>query len=120
MVHTLSSMSKGSSSVPKSIDKACPRDASWSPAAVSRDKYAAVSVTDDQVRGIFNRYDVNKDGRLSKQELKDAFACLGSRMPGVRALLARKHADVDRDGYINQSEFEKLVEYTLKRGYLFK
>ncbi|XVF39947.1 hypothetical protein PTKIN_Ptkin01aG0073600 [Pterospermum kingtungense] len=112
-------MSKVSSSVPKSIDKGCPRDASWTPAAV-RDKHVAVSVTEEQVRGIFDRYDANKDGRLTKEEVKDAFACLGSRMPRVRALLARKHADDNRDGYINGAEVEKLVKYTLERGYLFK
>ncbi|XVF36264.1 hypothetical protein REPUB_Repub19eG0043100 [Reevesia pubescens] len=114
-------MSKGTS-VPKSVDKACQRAAPW-PAALSTDKvkkHAEVLATEDQVRGIFNRYDANKDGLLDKKELKDAFACLGSRMPGVRAFLALQHADVNRDGYISQTEFEKLVKYTLKRGYLFK
>ncbi|XP_021285104.1 probable calcium-binding protein CML15 [Herrania umbratica] len=122
MVHFLSSVpsnesSKGAS-VPKSIDKACPR-APWQP--VSSDiKGAAVVVSEDQVRGIFNRFDANKDGRLSKQELKDAFASLGSRMPGVRAWLALQHADANGDGYISEAEFDKLVKYTLKRGYIFK
>ncbi|KAK6278232.1 hypothetical protein POUND7_018555 [Theobroma cacao] len=112
------SMTSKDASVPKSIDKSCPR-APWQP--VSTDiKRVGVVVTEDQVRGIFNRFDANKDGRLSKQELKDAFASLGSRMPGFRAWLALQHADANGDGYISEDEFEKLVKYTLKRGYIFK
>ncbi|XP_022766477.1 probable calcium-binding protein CML15 [Durio zibethinus] len=113
--------SKGAcDSVPMSIDKACQRTGPWSPAVSTGIKRAAVPITEDQVRGIFNRYDANKDGLLSKQELKNAFACLGSRMPGLRALLALQHADVNGDGYISEAEFDKLVKYTLKRGYKFK
>ncbi|XVF64041.1 hypothetical protein PTKIN_Ptkin09bG0135400 [Pterospermum kingtungense] len=86
----------------------------------STEKRAAVAITEDQVRGIFHRYDANKDGLLSRQELKDAFAALGSRMPGLRAFLALQHADANGDGYISEAEFEKLVKYTLKRGYKLK
>ncbi|GMJ02628.1 hypothetical protein HRI_003932000 [Hibiscus trionum] len=96
-------------SVPKCIDKSCQR--------VIWRKRASVPITEDQVRGIFLRYDTNKDGLLSKEELKNAFASLGSRMPGVRAWLALQHADVNGDGFINEAEFDKLVKYTLKRGY---
>ncbi|XWS25626.1 hypothetical protein CRYUN_Cryun27aG0084000 [Craigia yunnanensis] len=120
MIHILSSIisnqNNTDTSVPKSVDKACKRTP-W----VSREtKRAAVTITEDQVRGIFNRYDTNKDGRLSKQELKNAFASLGSRMPGVRTFLALQHADTNGDGYISAAEFEKLVDYTLKRGYKIK
>ncbi|XWS25627.1 hypothetical protein CRYUN_Cryun27aG0084100 [Craigia yunnanensis] len=86
----------------------------------STDKRGEVPVTEEQVRGIFIRYDTNEDGRLSKQELKEAFASLGSRIPGVRVFLALQHADTNGDGYITATEFEKLVDYTLKRGYKFK
>ncbi|KAE8729183.1 putative Calcium-binding EF-hand family protein [Hibiscus syriacus] len=98
---------------PKSVDKACPR-------AVRTDKHAGVAANEDLVKGVFNRYDTNKDGFLRKQELKKAFASLGSRMPRVRASLALRHADVNGDGYIGQAELDKLVKYTLKRGYKFK
>ncbi|MBA0849491.1 hypothetical protein Goshw_016672 [Gossypium schwendimanii] len=99
--------------VPKGIDKACPR-ATW---PATGKKRASVPITEEQVRGIFHRYDTNRDGLLSKQELKNAFSSLGSRMPGVRAWLALQHADVNGDGYISEAEFDKLVKYTLKRGY---
>lgn len=101
--------------VPKDIDKDCPR-ATWP--AIEK-KRASVPITEEQVRGIFYRYDTNRDGLLSKQELKNAFASLGSLMPGVRAWLALQHADVNGDGYINEAEFDKLVKYTLKGGYKF-
>ncbi|XWS21181.1 hypothetical protein CRYUN_Cryun30bG0033400 [Craigia yunnanensis] len=124
MIHIFSSMTSNENSkvtsVPKSIDKACQRTAPWAPGVSTEIKRAAVPITEDQVRGIFYRYDADKDGRLSKQELKDAFASLGSRMPGLRALLALQHADTNGDGYITEAEFEKLVKYTMKRGYKFK
>ncbi|KAE8731338.1 putative Calcium-binding EF-hand family protein [Hibiscus syriacus] len=97
------------SSVPKCVDKYCQRS-TWP-------KHASVPITEAQVRGIFIRYDTNKDGLLSKDELKKAFACLGSRLPGVRAWLALQHADANGDGFINEAEFDKLVKYTLTRGY---
>ncbi|GMJ15379.1 hypothetical protein HRI_005207100 [Hibiscus trionum] len=97
----------------KSVDKACPR-------AVRNNKHTGMAATEDQVKGTFNRYDTIKDGFLRKQELKHAFASLGSRMPRVRASLALHHADVNGDGCIDQTEFNKLVAYTLKRGYKFK
>ncbi|KAE8653974.1 putative Calcium-binding EF-hand family protein [Hibiscus syriacus] len=99
----------GDASVPKCIDKYCQRS-TWP-------KRASVRITEDQLRGIFIRCDTNKDGLLSKEELREAFACLGSRMPGVRAWLALQHADVNGDGFINEAEFDKLVKYTLKSGY---
>ncbi|XVE94878.1 hypothetical protein REPUB_Repub02eG0047900 [Reevesia pubescens] len=108
---------KSAASVPKCIAKDCPR--AWPP-AVNEKNLLAVPVTEDLVRGAFNRYDANKDGLLSEKELKNAFASLGSRMPGVRAWLALKHADVNGDGYISQAEFDKLVKYTMKRGYKLK
>ncbi|XVE70062.1 hypothetical protein DITRI_Ditri10aG0041600 [Diplodiscus trichospermus] len=106
--------SEDATSVPKCRDKGCRIS------TIDIPKRAAVTVTEEQVRGIFNRYDADKDGRLNKQELKEAFASLGSRAPGLRASLALHHADTNGDGYISEAEFEKLVKYTLKRGYKFK
>ena len=124
MIHIFSSMASNQNSkvisVPKSIDKACQRSATWAPGVSTGIKRVAVLITEDQVRGIFNRYDADKDGRLSKQELKDAFASMGSRWPGVRTFLALQHADTNGDGYITEAEFGKLVKYTLKRGYKFE
>ncbi|TYJ49299.1 hypothetical protein E1A91_A01G124900v1 [Gossypium mustelinum] len=112
MMHNFSSITSTQNSnldegafVPKGIDKACPR--------ATGEKRASVRITEEQVRGIFHRYDTNRDGLLSKQELKNAFSSLGSPMPGVRAWLALQHADVNGDGYINEAEFDKLVKYTM-------
>ncbi|MBA0759643.1 hypothetical protein Gotri_022497 [Gossypium trilobum] len=114
MMHIFSSITSTQNSnlddgafVPKGIDKACPR-ATW---PATGKKRASVPITEEQVRGIFHRYDTNRDGLLSKQELKNAFSSLGSRMPGVRAWLALQHADVNGDGYINEAEFDKLVVF---------
>lgn len=105
--------SNSSSTDPSGVSNSC----AWGPAGVTTEKRAAVAITEEQVRGIFNRYDANKDGLLSKKELKDAFTALGSRMPALRVFFALQHADTNGDGHISQDEFEKLVKYTLKRGY---
>uniref|UniRef100_A0A803P0W0 EF-hand domain-containing protein n=1 Tax=Cannabis sativa TaxID=3483 RepID=A0A803P0W0_CANSA len=53
---------------------------------------------DKQLKGIFERYDANGDGRLSKEELKNAFKSFGCFAPGWRAFRARHFADKNGDG----------------------
>ncbi|OMO78957.1 Calcium-binding EF-hand [Corchorus capsularis] len=102
--------------VPKNVDKACQRPAnnewslpahsnSWRPAVVEKKRAAAVPVNEDFVRDVFRYYDADKDGRLSKKELQNAFSTMGSRFPFLRALLALRHADSNGDGYISEEEF---------------
>ncbi|XVF60066.1 hypothetical protein PTKIN_Ptkin08bG0013200 [Pterospermum kingtungense] len=66
---------------------------------------------------LFRRLDSNKDGRLSRQELKNAFNSLGSKLPTYRALMGLYKADENRDGYITEEEMDKLVQYALSCGY---
>ncbi|KAH7523613.1 hypothetical protein FEM48_Zijuj06G0030500 [Ziziphus jujuba var. spinosa] len=55
--------------------------------------------------------DVNKDGMLSKEELKRAFEELGSRYPAWRAGRALSRADANNDGHISLDEIKELVAY---------
>ncbi|GAB4843052.1 hypothetical protein Ancab_013029 [Ancistrocladus abbreviatus] len=66
---------------------------------------------------LMKRFDYNKDGRLSRDELAMAFRSFGSRCPSWRAKLAMYHADYDADGFIYGDEMTKLVDYFCKKGF---
>ncbi|XVE70057.1 hypothetical protein DITRI_Ditri10aG0041000 [Diplodiscus trichospermus] len=68
----------------------------------------------DEIMNLFKRCDVNKDGKLSKEEVKAGFRRLQSRFPAFRATRAFKMADKDGDGYITEAELDKLVTYALQ------
>ncbi|KAK2660310.1 hypothetical protein Ddye_006843 [Dipteronia dyeriana] len=74
--------------------------------------------TMEQLRGMFWRYDTNRDGKLSRKELKEAFNYLGAFIPGWRAHRALNHADGNGDGYITEEEVDDLVNYVVKLGYV--
>ncbi|KAB1199683.1 Calcium-binding protein CML24 [Morella rubra] len=74
----------------------------------------AVTYTRDDLVGVFNRHDKNKDGRLSISELKEAFEQIGSRWPPMRAFLELLHADENHNGFIDKEEFEKFIDHVLK------
>lgn len=78
---------------------------------------AEVTFTDEQLKGLFKRFDIDGDRRLSKQELNQAFTSLGSSFPAWRTWRALCHADENRDGYINEEEFDHLVKYVVKLNY---
>lgn len=75
------------------------------------------SVNEEQLMAWLRRYDTDGDGRLTKQELQDAFKSLGSTFPAWRAWRALRHADANGDGCINEDELRELVKYVIKRGY---
>ncbi|KAK3231397.1 hypothetical protein Dsin_003278 [Dipteronia sinensis] len=72
----------------------------------------------EQLRGMFWRYDTNKDDKLSRKELKEAFSNLGASIPAWRAHRALNHADNNGDGYISGEEVDELINYAVKLGYI--
>ncbi|OIS96166.1 hypothetical protein A4A49_00628 [Nicotiana attenuata] len=57
------------------------------------------------------RFDTDKDGKISKEELRDAVRSNGgwfSRLKGSRGI---KTADANGNGYIDENEFNSLVEF---------
>ncbi|KAI3825569.1 hypothetical protein L1987_07060 [Smallanthus sonchifolius] len=71
-------------------------------------------IDEQDMLAFFKKHDVNKDKRLSWDELKQAFSELGVswvRWTTDRALV---NADTDEDGYIDENEMDKLIQFALK------
>ena len=69
------------------------------------------------VEGIFKRFDINQDGRLSLEELKQAFGHLGAAVPAYRAIPGVCKADANHDGSVDMDELDELVKYAYQLGY---
>ncbi|KAE8706283.1 Phosphatidic acid phosphohydrolase 2 isoform 1 [Hibiscus syriacus] len=89
-------------------------DQRWEP------KPAALPLSKGQLKALFRRFDGDRDGRLSKSELKKAFNEMGSRVAAFRALGALQHADDNGDKLISGDEFEDLLQYAVALGYTIK
>ncbi|KAL5777804.1 hypothetical protein ACOSP7_010732 [Xanthoceras sorbifolium] len=74
-------------------------------------------LSEREIREIFERHDANKDGCLSKAEIKQAFDELGALFPGFRANRGLNHADGNGDGFIDMNELKDLVKYAKNLGY---
>ena len=74
----------------------------------------ASQLSEEQVMTIFRRFDTNKDGFLSKEEVKKAYTELGKSFPGLRTWWTLHVGDENGDGRISQTEFIKLA----KKNYL--
>ena len=74
-------------------------------------------LTEEQLRAIFMQSDINKDGLLSKKELKHAFSRLGALIPAFRAARGLHHADANHDGLVDKDELDDLIKYAYRLGY---
>ncbi|KAF3672037.1 hypothetical protein CQW23_29971 [Capsicum baccatum] len=74
-------------------------------------------LSDQQVKGMLKKYDKNRDGKLSKQELRFAFKEMGLHFCRRKAGKALRIADNNGDGYINEEEMTELVQYASKWGF---
>ncbi|XAR49018.1 hypothetical protein NMG60_11032036 [Bertholletia excelsa] len=83
-------------------------------------KEVTVTLSKDIIRKLLDKHDKNKDNRLSKYEIKNVFIELDSLFPGWRAWRAFKCADYDGNGYVDEHEKEKLVDYIYELGYIYK
>ncbi|KAK4713485.1 hypothetical protein R3W88_019392 [Solanum pinnatisectum] len=79
-------------------------------------KGVSVPISEEQLKEILKKYDKNGDGKISKQELKLAFKEMGLNFCRWRAGKAIRHADINKDGYINEEEMSELVKYASKWG----
>ncbi|KAJ9189911.1 hypothetical protein P3X46_001159 [Hevea brasiliensis] len=92
----------------------------WNPFPVHNYKAAPVPFTEEQVRQIFMRFDLNHDNVLSREEIRQAFQYLGAMFPGQKARQAMKVADANGDGAVDLSEIDDLVKYAYNLGYVVR
>lgn len=72
-------------------------------------------LNEQEMLAFFKKHDVNKDGRLSWDELKQAFKDLGVSWVTWTTDRALVKADDDEDGYISEREMAKLIDFALER-----
>ncbi|OAY52689.1 hypothetical protein MANES_04G103100v8 [Manihot esculenta] len=90
------------------------------PHRVNNYKSSPVPLTEDQVRQIFMKFDLNGDNVLSREEIRQAFNYLGAMFPAQKARQGIKLADGNGDGVVDMSEMEDLVKYAYNLGYVVR
>ncbi|CAN1191982.1 Polcalcin Cup a 4 [Linum perenne] len=60
------------------------------------------------------RFDVDHDGKISRQELADAVRASGGRFSRWKCRQGLRTADSDGNGYIDANEFNNLVDFAQK------
>ncbi|MCP9947766.1 MULTISPECIES: EF-hand domain-containing protein [Actinomadura] len=69
----------------------------------------------DEYRATFELVDVDGDGYISTDELKNLMTRLGQDVTDTRAVEVVVAADANRDGRISLEEFAELMERTASR-----
>ncbi|CAK9156157.1 unnamed protein product [Ilex paraguariensis] len=64
----------------------------------------------DEVNQVFNRFDVNGDGKISATELSDVMKALGSDTSADELSCMMSEIDTDKDGFINLQEFASFLK----------
>ncbi|KAG5542164.1 hypothetical protein RHGRI_021880 [Rhododendron griersonianum] len=71
-------------------------------------------MTMDQFKEWIKQFDGDADGRISRDELKEAIRSTRAWFPGWKANRGVKAADANRDGFIDNSEITALMEFAEK------
>ncbi|RVW40574.1 hypothetical protein CK203_081457 [Vitis vinifera] len=82
----------------------------WNP------KCLDLPLSEEQQQRLLQKFDFDKDGRLSKKDLELGLRQMGLRFCRWRAGRALRHADLNKDRYISKDEINELVKYATKWG----
>lgn len=71
-------------------------------------------MTTEELKQWLKKFDADKDGRISKEELREAIRSDGGRFATFRSWRGLRSADANKDGYISEDELNNLVEFAQK------
>ncbi|KAK0576990.1 hypothetical protein LWI29_026315 [Acer saccharum] len=71
-------------------------------------------MTMDEFMRWMKRFDADKDGRISRQELAEAVRVSGGWFARLKARRGVRSVDRNGNGYIDDSEIKSLVEFAEK------
>ncbi|KDP31919.1 hypothetical protein JCGZ_12380 [Jatropha curcas] len=73
-------------------------------------------MTVEEFKAWLREFDIDEDGRLSREDLKEALHSMKFWFAWWKARQAMKEADTNSNGHIdNPKEIEKLINYAQKR-----
>lgn len=68
----------------------------------------------DEFKKWLKKFDANKDGKISREEFREAVRSTGSRFSRLKGWWGMKSADTNMSGFIDENEFNNLVEFAQK------
>ncbi|KAK2660344.1 hypothetical protein Ddye_006877 [Dipteronia dyeriana] len=71
-------------------------------------------MTMDEFMRWMKKFDADKDGKISREELADAVRVSGGWLARLKAKQGVRTADRNGNGYIDDSEIKNLVEFAEK------
>ncbi|CAL9092035.1 unnamed protein product [Musa acuminata var. zebrina] len=71
-------------------------------------------MTVDEFKEWLKRFDTDRDGRISREELKRAIRSIRGRFSGWKSKRGIKYSDADGNGFIDEGEFDNLVDFAQK------
>ncbi|KAG5241408.1 hypothetical protein OIU77_003295 [Salix suchowensis] len=69
----------------------------------------------EEMKWVFDKFDLNKDGKISRQEYKSLLRALGKGLEESEMVKAFQATDMDGDGYIDFKEFMEMM-YNVEGG----
>lgn len=77
-------------------------------------KGGPTTITPDEFKEWLKQFDADRDGRISKGELREAIRRRGGWFTTLKAGRAIRRADRDHSGFIDDTEIENLVDFAQK------
>ncbi|RXH91719.1 hypothetical protein DVH24_020742 [Malus domestica] len=72
-------------------------------------------MTTEELKKWLKKFDVdNRDGRISKKELREAIRATGARFARFKSRLGVRSADANGNGFVDEDELDNLVEFAQK------
>lgn len=71
-------------------------------------------MTTEELKKWLKKFDVDKDCRISKKELREAIRATGGRFARFKSGLGVRSADANGNGFVDEDELDKLVEFAQK------